>query len=759
MAPASPLNSTTVAAAPRGAPADSPRPWLVSLSLCLAAWALIFFVPTGPLQSVDFIGILQPYQDFFRASLRAGELPLWNPYASLGRPFLADPQAVALWPGSLFYLLCGAPVGAWLLVSLHAAWAIHATADVARRFDAARWAALGAGWCFAFNPKLLGHAHAGHVQYVISFLTLPAVLAAFLRLREDLQPRTVARLALVVAWQLLEGAPQVFWCTGVLVAVMGIARWAAAPSSAGWRILWRAGLGAVAGYTWGFALSAIALLPMTELIGQSNRGARLAALSAVGPLALKTLPSLYTFFGDPIRLWDYEVMIYPGVLLAVMGVAGLGLWYLRAARALALATATIVFLAVAPGTGLHQWLVDFLPGYSSFRLHARWGVALGWLLALSAAVFASAQEKRGWRRLTLGLAGLFGLALLLSLFPSPVLDAGAPSTDWALLPAGFLLAAMAAGYWTTRVDAGGNSPGRAPIIFAALIAAELLVVLMFYKNGYPQDRVRRLEEKIVPALTQAGLRRAGQPPPRAYLPISVAHNNAGMRLGYSSLFGYESLVLARARSVSHWAIGAEPPNYTDFPSFVDFDARLPWPVRGFGLQLGYDPHAKTLVTQATPDLPRAWLTGSVAVETDWRQAGRRTAALASAQTTAVLETPDVRIAGLRPGAPGEIAFTEFGLNHVTLKVRAAQPQLLVLAEPWYPGWRVLVNGTAEDALPANGWMRAAFVPAGESVVEFRYRSRWLALGAFVSLAALAAAGVAEWRGARNRPRASPGKIA
>ena len=93
-------------------------------AVCGAFWGVVFIFPSGPLQSVDFVGILVPYQEFFRAHVLHGELPLWNPYASLGRPFLADPQAVGTWPGSLAYVIFGVPIGAWLLLTLHSAWAI-----------------------------------------------------------------------------------------------------------------------------------------------------------------------------------------------------------------------------------------------------------------------------------------------------------------------------------------------------------------------------------------------------------------------------------------------------------------------------------------------------------------------------------------------------------------------------------------------------------------------------------------------------------
>ena len=41
----------------------------------------------------------------FRESFWRGEMPLWNPYNNCGLPFLAQWNTLALYPGSLFYLL------------------------------------------------------------------------------------------------------------------------------------------------------------------------------------------------------------------------------------------------------------------------------------------------------------------------------------------------------------------------------------------------------------------------------------------------------------------------------------------------------------------------------------------------------------------------------------------------------------------------------------------------------------------------------
>ena len=56
----------------------------------------------------------------------------------------------------------------------------------------------------------------------------------------------------------------------------------------------------------------------------------------------------------------------------------------------------------------------------------------------------------------------------------------------------------------------------------------------------------------------------------------------------------------------------------------------------------------------------------------------------------------------------------------------------------YPGWEATVDGIPTPILRANYAFRAVRVPAGISVVEFRYRPRSVWLGAAITLGSLAA---------------------
>jgi hypothetical protein len=72
-------------------------------------------------------------------------------------------------------------------------------------------------------------------------------------------------------------------------------------------------------------------------------------------------------------------------------------------------------------------------------------------------------------------------------------------------------------------------------------------------------------------------------------------------------------------------------------------------------------------------------------------------------------SPDFRVLG-------------YDVNHVVLKVRLDAPGFLVFNDAFHPLWRATVNGHALRVWRANGAFKGIKVPAGESLVVFRFAS-------------------------------------
>ena len=75
-------------------------------------------------------------------------------------------------------------------------------------------------------------------------------------------------------------------------------------------------------------------------------------------------------------------------------------------------------------------------------------------------------------------------------------------------------------------------------------------------------------------------------------------------------------------------------------------------------------------------------------------------------------------------------------THTRIRCRASAPAMLVLADPYYPGWRATVNGKETRILPAYWGLRGVAVNEGDSEVTFEYRPAWLAPGLAATGAAL-----------------------
>lgn len=97
---------------------------------------------------------------------------------------------------------------------------------------------------------------------------------------------------------------------------------------------------------------------------------------------------------------------------------------------------------------------------------------------------------------------------------------------------------------------------------------------------------------------------------------------------------------------------------------------------------------------------------------------------------------EVFLAGGRGDA--DVAF--FSPNKVVINVQARQPDILVMNQNYYTGWRVLSAGPSYPAEPYDG-MVSTPVPAGKAVYEFYYLPRSFLLGLAVSLGCIVTASI------------------
>jgi hypothetical protein len=107
------------------------------------------------------------------------------------------------------------------------------------------------------------------------------------------------------------------------------------------------------------------------------------------------------------------------------------------------------------------------------------------------------------------------------------------------------------------------------------------------------------------------------------------------------------------------------------------------------------------------------------------------------------------------GAPVRAAsIVEYKSQRVRIEAESAVPTLLVLNDTNFPGWRAYVNGQPAAILSANYLFRGVLLPAGKSVLEFRYEPRSFQAGLALSFAAFLVGAGLVWHERRKRFRIS-----
>jgi hypothetical protein len=296
--------------------------------------ALVFYralVFSGEIASDPLLmRLVYPYRQFLAEALRDGRLPLWNPYLFTGVPFLADPQAGALYPPNLALRWLDAPWAVTLSVVTHSVLAAAAMYAFGRiSLEVGRPAALAGAVVFAFGGFMGASAVEPNVLEAAAWLPA-ALLAADIAYRRWLVIG-VASGALVLAVQALAGELHVSLLSLLAIALLLLARvvsdlFARRPRgggvrAAGLRMLRAVTVAAVMPLLGGL-LAAPQLLPAWELLRRSLRAGGLpySDLTAGAlPAEMIVRALLPGFNEDPPRLF----VAHAGIL--ALGLAAVGL--------------------------------------------------------------------------------------------------------------------------------------------------------------------------------------------------------------------------------------------------------------------------------------------------------------------------------------------------------------------------------------------------------------------------------------------------
>lgn len=708
------------------------REWLALLLGAATLTLLVVLVEPGTFGSTDWVRMHGFYKAYGQSAVAAGRLPLWNPHHWLGRPFLADIESAFFYPPEWLYLVLDIHVACVLTCALHYLLLLYGTVKLARALGAAPWPSFFSAFVFAASAPIVGAFTSGLIHYAQALCLAPLVLYLGLRIQAGPRRRDVGVLGLVLGLQLLCGHPQAAWLTQVGLAVFLLGRRLEPP----WR--WSlTGLGidlgaVLAASALGLLLAGVAVLPLAELASQGNRPvASLAFASAFSEpgygWASLLVPSQRPYFA-----FQSNAQLYAGLLPLVAGLCGLMHLRDRNLRALCVLAAFAALLAAGDATPAFKVFFHVIPGVGWLRIHCRATVLVTLSLVLGAGLFLSRRHSPRTTIVVACTACVVGLGAVSFCLLWP----GYAQTAHVAAAGRALVAALAGVLLVVWVRGSHADRARWPMVaaLALLTTVDLGVAVWNLKQDNRATDLSAFESSLRNILAEQGLLAPHKAPPRVFLPGPC--ENAGMRYGWSSAQGYSALAPGRVWRHLHAAVGVLPPfGDNTFPS-TDLAAFGPFPYPSMGLVIGVDPRNEQVVYNRRPD-PRAYLVARAQQVRDDVEATALMRQGHDFHTVALLEQAS-ELPGAELGGSARATITDFAAERVVVDVESPSAALLVLAEPWFPGWSASVNGVTAPCIPANAWMRAVVVPAGKSEVVFAFRSTYLRLGAALSLLGLSA---------------------
>jgi hypothetical protein len=711
-------------------------------------------VPEG-----DFTGQYYPLQLFAARELAAGRLPAWNPYLNAGQPGLADPQTGTLYPlnllanGLLALLgLSFSPAALHAQVILHFSLASLFTYLFARRLARRAGATLPAAR-FAGAVAALSFTYAGYLtSFPVQQLTiletavwLPLVLffldlsAAQARAGASLWPipRAAVLAGVALACALLAGHPQtaLYVVYAVLAYGLFLAFNPGGQASGATARLRRAAV-RMAHYVLlplalGCALAAAQLIPTLAFILRSTRaGLDYQAVAWGFPLAEFTHLLYPGYFGGSPQ--------YVGILPLILAAASLFVRRARREVVFWIVFAVLAFL-LAFGGNLFLYNVAYLlaPGFAAVRNQERiiylCSFAVGILAGYGALVLVQPlprSQRRGFRRFVHGLAWSFVALLLLS----------------ALWYYGFLQSLQQ----DVRINLFEGVLRHQALILLILGGAVLLFVLR--RTGQVRRRwlmslaLGLIWLNLFTVNWQYNLAEptAGGPYPQTGL-VRFLHSQPGtFRISSAGLLpgGASAGIVYELEDIT----ANTPLRLEAFQQFEDrVESWRRWQLLnvqyvlsdqdlgGPGLEQVYEGRDAKVYRLADP-LPRAWVVHRVATASGDQAFDLLNADDFDPRLTALLPSadgPQLSSAGA-PAEPAQVLTSAPG--RLILRVAPATDGLLVVSQPYDPGWQARVDGARVPITQVDAVLQGLPVAAGAHQVELTYHlSPWPAAVSVLAL--------------------------
>jgi len=709
-------------------------------------------------------------------SVRAGFLPLWNPWLGNGAPLAANYQSALFYPPNWLSLIIPLDLSLnWLMV-LHIIWAGVGMVKLARSLNYSLLGQVVTGLAFGMGQYVVARASFYSINAAVAWL--PWVIWATDKLLNaqfsvhNTQWRQVAlsrfafhglRLSSILALQLLTGHAQTTWYTYLLLAAWVLWRAFSQPiTQSSITKLITNSLILLLSFLLAILLASIQLLPAFELLQQSPRAEaaeyEFVMTYSFSPWRLLTFLAP-DFLGNPARGQFYgygnyiEDAVYVGIIPLLFALVAGSKIFRRQLPNHSITQSSIspillflilpitLILALGRNTPIFPWLYANVPTFDMFQAPTRMMVWFVFALALLAGQgveqWATPQGRAlYWTRLgTAGAVALMGTAgaTLLGVDTGTRVGQLLSTAAWAALTLGVNLLAVG----LLSLFKPKSQSMKWELAVAVCLAADLLYANYGIHPPAPADLYRAPTESGRALAAELGDQRLYQFPADrervmfepyfSFLTYGEARDlsvgaravqlpNVGVLEGVASANNFDPLVSKYYKGFTDVVSETQSVTLLNLMNVgaVTSSEELPWEVIT---------SAREVVFYRVPgEAKRLWLLpeSEAQVLEVADEAASRTAIASPAFNPAqqiVLEASD---AGWLAPAPLSEPITPHNPNGFSISLNLHQANWVVLADTWYPGWYAYVDGQPTPLRRANYAFRAVWVPAGAHRVEFLY---------------------------------------
>lgn len=685
---------------------------------------------------------------FAAQSLGTGEFPLWNPYHFSGMPFLADSVSQLLYPPlwGLFLLERKSAFMAYIL--FHYALAGISMYFLLRHLKVTWWPAMTSAAAFAFGGFML--LQTSDLLPFCAFAWIPSVMLTASRAARHRTFSAGIVFGLFSALQLLSGSAQLWLGTLYLAVIYGLVLWTSKRIT-NWKQeayrLAKVALGTVLG----LSVTAAQVLPSWELTQQSVRSGGMsydsASMYSLAPERLSSIiaPYLWGPAGWPevMSVGDGRLG-YLGVTTIVLAIVAIILAFQRTETRF-FACASVLFLCLALGrySFLHLLAYEILPGYHLFRAPVRHLAFYAFTISILAGFgLESLLEKSNHLKVPIRRIMILIFVLLLVVVFGSVVSSQSHSKWPVSIGAPFLFLGLSAFLLI------GRHLKLLPLSSFGLLSMLLIVIDLFFFALQARLPVAPTDifnfeplEPIVDFLREdteyvrvywpntlrveeQGLTYEARAPLAMMYRISNVEGYSQFELrSYERLF--QELPLARALEL----LNVKYVLTNSSQEFVSSSRQPAFSANGI------------FVHKLPTYLPRAFVVGQwSSMSTSDMFKTLRDPSFDPQREVLFEELPFPDTAFSSEPLRGNVQVLSYEPQEIRLLASLSREGILVLNEPFYPGWKCEVDGQSVDLLFADAVFRAVPLSSGSHHVRVFFHPLSVLAGIGISVLGLVGAG-------------------